>query len=247
MDPRRHLGIEGTYNIRDLGGYETEDGRQTRWRQIWRADLLHDLPPTSTSTIEELGLSTVIDLRQGDETAVAPCVFEGSSRPAYYHLDMIGEDTPAWIDVPEDRERVIAHNYCRFLDMGKRRIHEIIAKLASHGALPALYHCSLGQDRTGVLTALLLGSVGVSDALIAADYSLSARFLVHRRREELRSSGRDWSTYTWEDYRDAYCPEAAMLLTLQHIRRSYGGVRSYLGAIGLTGPELEGLEAGILQ
>ena len=29
----RHLPLEGAYNIRDLGGYTTTDGRTTRWGQ----------------------------------------------------------------------------------------------------------------------------------------------------------------------------------------------------------------------
>ncbi len=35
--PSRHLPVDGTFNIRDLGGYAAGEG-QTRWRQVFRAD-----------------------------------------------------------------------------------------------------------------------------------------------------------------------------------------------------------------
>ena len=35
--PGRHLHLDGTYNLRDVGGYATRDGYRTRWRTIFRA------------------------------------------------------------------------------------------------------------------------------------------------------------------------------------------------------------------
>ena len=43
LDKRRHLELEGTRNIRDLGGYQTVDGRTTRWKTMLRADNLDAL------------------------------------------------------------------------------------------------------------------------------------------------------------------------------------------------------------
>ena len=43
LDESRHLQLEGTRNIRDLGGYQTVDGRTTRWKTMLRADNLEKL------------------------------------------------------------------------------------------------------------------------------------------------------------------------------------------------------------
>ncbi|MBL8118134.1 MAG: tyrosine-protein phosphatase, partial [Anaerolineae bacterium] len=35
MNPNpRYIALEGAYNVRDIGGYPTHDGRQTRWRTL---------------------------------------------------------------------------------------------------------------------------------------------------------------------------------------------------------------------
>lgn len=44
---QRLLALEGCYNIRDIGGYETLDGKKTRWRTVLRSDSLHRLTPAS--------------------------------------------------------------------------------------------------------------------------------------------------------------------------------------------------------
>src|SRR3546814_79257 len=46
--------------------------------------------------------------------------------------------------------------------------------LAKKGAV--VYHCSAGQDRTGVATALVLSALGVPRDLILADYHLSTQY-----------------------------------------------------------------------
>jgi protein-tyrosine phosphatase len=43
--PERHLPLDGTRNVRDVGGYPTVDGRQTRWRTLLRSDELTRIPP----------------------------------------------------------------------------------------------------------------------------------------------------------------------------------------------------------
>ena len=68
QDPRRRIEIEGAYNVRDIGGYETADGRMTRWQMFLRADNVSTLPQHSQDTLTStFGIRTVIDLRRQDE------------------------------------------------------------------------------------------------------------------------------------------------------------------------------------
>src|SRR5204862_328145 len=60
--------------------------------------------------------------------------------------------------------------------------------LVEHDAYPAVFHCSAGKDRTGILAAIVLGLLGVPDDVIVADYTLSAaameRMIAYFRAEK---------------------------------------------------------------
>jgi protein-tyrosine phosphatase len=60
-DSRRHLPLAGTYNVRDIGGYDTVDGRMTRWGILLPADGLHRLPPDAQARLCGQGVKTVIE------------------------------------------------------------------------------------------------------------------------------------------------------------------------------------------
>src|SRR5215475_2365688 len=90
----RHLGLEGTYNLRDTGGYRTLDGRTTRWRTFLRSDSLHRLPHLARTTLLKYGLRTVVDLRRSDELHTAPNVFASSSEVVYHHVSLLADTPP---------------------------------------------------------------------------------------------------------------------------------------------------------
>jgi len=61
----RHVPFEGTYNFRDLGGYRTGDGKTLKWCRLFRSDDLRTMTETDAAKArEELGIATVIDLRE---------------------------------------------------------------------------------------------------------------------------------------------------------------------------------------
>ena len=62
-DNRRVVPLFAVHNFRDLGGYPTADGRETRWRTLFRADGLYRLTPDDTQSVVDLGVTTVVDLR----------------------------------------------------------------------------------------------------------------------------------------------------------------------------------------
>ena len=59
-----HLDIDGCFNVRDAGGWPTEDGRRMRTGVLYRADDPVRLTDEGRGGIAELGLRAVIDLRQ---------------------------------------------------------------------------------------------------------------------------------------------------------------------------------------
>ena len=133
MIPSHHLDVDGAYNVRDLGGYPTLDGRSTRWRVFVRSASLHRVPPHSQASLIDYGIRTVIDLRMTRELEEAPNVFAGSSEVTYLHQNMIGDEPPSVtrdsVETGEASERILA-SYGSWLDLRQPQIRRTLATLA---------------------------------------------------------------------------------------------------------------------
>jgi protein-tyrosine phosphatase len=247
LEPTRYLDLEGTYNVRDLGGYETLDGRRTRWRTFVRADSLHRLSPKSAAMLVEYGVRTVIDLRRTVETEQQPSVFrEMPEAVRYYHHNMVGDsfsDPGIGFEPPTSTFT----QYKAILDGRADQIGETMATLAEPGTSPALFHCVGGQDRTGLIAALLLGIAGAPPEIIAKDYSLTAHYIVNLYLGKDAPPGVDPARYTREAYQRRNCPPEAMLLTLEHLAMHYGGVEGYLRAAGLSAGQIGNLRDAFVE
>ena len=247
VDPRRHLAIEGAHNVRDLGGYETRDGRQTRFGRFLRSDGLHELTAAGRAKLLEMGLKTVVDLRRGSELATAPSVFAGSTDVAYHHLDMIGEGALEEAQPLRESVERMAHMYCLWLDRRQEPVGRILSALAAADAVPALFNCAAGKDRTGVTSALLLSVAGVDDDVVAADYTLSARFLLDGHVRLLEAAGKASPGFSEQDYRRQFVPAEAMSRVMRHLHDEHGGAESYMRSVGLEDEQIESLRSGLLD
>lgn len=257
--PTRSIDIEGAYNIRDIGGYPTADGRAVRRGALFRSDNLHDLPPHSQRALLSEGIRTVIDLRRTDSVVEDPNVFAESSEVAYHRVNVMGDDP--LVDTEDTNVSSLGPDrppeiYTAILDRRQQWMGEVVKILAAPNALPALYHCNSGRDRAGLVTMLLLGVAGVPRDAIIRDYTLSARYLWRRILDReagrmLRLSPDAWDAS--EDGRAAYlqerdlCPPQAMRASIEHVHQVYGGPRAYLLAAGVTEPELHRLRAAVLE
>ena len=246
LDAGKRLEIEGAYNIRDIGGYPTEAGRQTRSRMFLRADDLSKLPASSQAALIDYGVRTVIDLRKSDEVERSPDVFARSSDVAYHNINMNGDSEESENPESADPLEWMPHTYASWLDLRQPQIRNILSILADPAARPALYHCAGGKDRTGVISALLLSLAGVSAETIAEDYALTGRYLWDRF-VATQSSEVLARIETWEQYQRAACPPGVMLKVLDHLDERYGGVEAYCRATGLTNDQITSLRNALVE
>ena len=113
--------------------------------------------------------------------------------------------------------------YKQLLSDGQQSIARAIGLLASESSLPAVFHCSAGKDRTGVLAAIVLGCLGVPDEVIIDDYALSAigtARLMQSLREEYADAVEEVEKYATAILR--VIPEA-MAGFIEHVRADKGG------------------------
>lgn len=247
-DPVRLVALEAVHNFRDLGGYATSDGRITKWRTLFRADGLYRLTPSDIEVLEPLGLKTVIDLRSDaelDERGRFPV----DVHPVVFHHLPIVDTTWAGIERPkyERDEDFLIWAYQEMLTVGAPRFALAFDALAEADALPAVFHCAAGKDRTGLLAALLLGSLGVSRDDIVADYVLTvegmARFQI-------------WAAREWPEWaeRMAKMPPAfhaalpdAMRHIVDELCAEHGTIRNYVRSIGVSDDTVATLESVLLS
>ena len=242
--PARRLAWDACYNVRDLGGYATEDGGWTRWRAVLRADNLCRLTPAGCAALVAYGVRTIVDLRHDHELRMAPHPFAHrttpDARPAYLHQPL--ED---WDDAEYGAAIRAAASvdeiYVILLERYAVRLAGVVQAVARAPAGTVLVHCHAGKDRTGLVAAVLLALAGVPAATIAADYALSDDYL-RPLYEELLSQATDGE----ERARLAVprkAPPERMLDTLAWLERRYGGVRPYLLGAGLAEADIERIRA----
>ena len=242
MSDTRWLNVPSAYNVRDLGGYRTADGKTTRWRAFLRADSLHNLSESTRNGLIEYGVRTVIDLRRTFETVETPNALAGMEGIEFFHLNMIGDTSPpGYIAPPQDEwttPEATADIYRVLLDQRQDVISETLAALANSKGHTAIYHCAAGTDRTGIISALLLGLAGVPADTIAEDYALSAYGLRLKLMAEGIPDSLADQDFTLEEPPELLAPPEAMERTLQHLNGQYGGIESYVRHIGLTDAQI---------
>jgi protein-tyrosine phosphatase len=167
--PSRLIPLTGAFNFRDLGGYPSGLGGETRWRRIFRSDNLSTLTEDDQKVLADLSIATVIDLRSPGE--VAGGRIAESDAYAYHHLPM-ADVLPDTTDTRWSSPEYVSGRYLEMLSDGcVRSALEIAADPRSY---PLVFHCAAGKDRTGIIAAILLTLLEVSREEIVADYMLTA-------------------------------------------------------------------------
>jgi protein-tyrosine phosphatase len=198
----RWVRLDGTTNMRDLGGLPTADGGRTVPGRILRSDNLQNLSPDDVERLlGEFGLREVIDLR-----TTAEILLEGRGplrripEVTHRHFSLIPErghhtdvfaveeDDPmgglpsGWTEsllprqtaAHDQAEPPAVRSYLGYLaDRGDHVVGALRA-LATPEPGASVVHCAAGKDRTGVVVALALAVTGVPHEEIVADYAMTA-------------------------------------------------------------------------
>lgn len=233
--PNRHVELDGCCNFRDLGGYETTDGRSIRWGVLFRSDGLTHLTDADRSILEDrLGVRTVIDLRTELEVE-SRGRFRESPVSSYHHLPLTdtlpgAEQAPEWDDTD-----FVSNRYHNMVRDRSESIASAVSLLSDPGNLPAVFHCSVGKDRTGVLAAVVLGLLGVPDEVIVDDYTLS-KPAMYKMLERLERQYPD-SADVVANFAPVILSVEASSMTgfLDRLRQSYGSFEGLARSLGLDG------------
>jgi protein-tyrosine phosphatase len=239
----RLIALDGAVNFRDLGGYATVDGRRTRWRVLFRADGLSELSQTDFSIMRDLGIRTVVDLRSGHE--VEQSRFDVDAHPVdFHHFPFIDQvpDVEQW----DRRPGLLGAQYKEMLDDAAPRIIGALEVLTAPDSRPAVFHCTAGKDRTGLLSALVLSLLGVPEETVVADYALSGEAM-ERLRAKLIVKYPD-SKDTLTDIDEVFSANPANMIQLfAYLRERYGSVTEYAVTVGVPDAVVARLREELLE
>ena len=239
----RQIKIDGCYNLRDVGGYSTSDGRRTRWRALLRSDSLHRLTPGGWRELHEHGLRTIVDLRRPGEIARAGYQIADEADARYVHIPIFDDEAYHTVDAPA---RDLPELYRLLLDHRAAQFAAVLRAVSAKGAAPALIHCAVGKDRTGLAVALALSVAGVPRETIATDYALSYELLAplyDSWREDVRERGGDLARLE----RMIETRSETILQTLEYLDSRYDGPDQYLEWAGFTEPEKRTLQLMLIE
>lgn len=151
----RNVYIPGVTNVRDIGGWRIgEDGfvRQGLLYRGGRFDAAGRLLIGSDGIQvlkEQLGIQTEIDLRLTTDSQITE--------------SLIGV---RYVAAPMDFNKWIT-------DENNREVRKVFQVLADESNYPVYMHCSIGTDRTGYISYLVNGLLGVSEEDLFRDYLFS--------------------------------------------------------------------------
>jgi protein-tyrosine phosphatase len=250
FDRARLAPLQGASNVRDLGGYPTLDGRHTRHGVLLRADSLHGLTASDQAWLQSYGVGTVIDLRHEDELQRAPSMFARTTFVTYRHIpvredDIVNSDSRYIAPPPKTLDAY----YRQVVDCCQSSLRTVFDALTAPQALPALFGCTAGKDRTGIVAALVLSVAGVPREHVIEDYALTAQHgaatLQRLRLEGVAYAERMGLSAAWFESM-LQCEPAFMANLLAYLDDRLGGPTAYLHAIGVREEQLVRLRANLV-
>jgi protein-tyrosine phosphatase len=248
--PVRLVPLSAAFNLRDLGGYRTADGRVVAWGRLYRSDQLHGLTGRDLDLLRSLGLRTVLDLRTEGELADGRFPVESTSI-AFHHLPLLAQ---TWYEEEVDAladllDRAVPYLVARYLDMLEEAgpvLAAAVDLVARPGTAPLLFHCAAGKDRTGVLAAVLLRTLGVVEPDVVEDYVLSADAMARRLAWLQGTNPTAAAAMAAQPAGWLAAPAEVMRTVLHHLEELHGGAAGYLVDHGLDPAAVDELRHALL-
>jgi protein-tyrosine phosphatase len=231
--------IPGAVNFRDTGGLPAGTGR-TRAGVLYRSGNLAHLEDEGVAALRALGIRRIIDLRADDEVLNAPSRVK-EIEVETVHVPLFLGSVASFFE----RDTTLADMYRAMVDDSAPRLVEAIRALL--GGQPALVHCTVGKDRTGVTVALALSAAGVDEAAVIEDYARTEGMLPEwRNRDVVQKLASLHPEAVNLEQLATRSPAAVMRGLLADLTERYGSPADYLRAGGMSDAEIAELRTALV-
>jgi protein-tyrosine phosphatase len=214
-----------------------------KYRTLFRADNPQFLTEADAAYVtSDLGVTVVIDLRNPEDARESERWPPPGSPIRYENVPFLEGWDMSPIRPGEDPVERLAGTYDWIIANSGSRIVEALTALAQSSNSPAVFHCTAGKDRTGILSALLLELLGVDEPQILEDYYLTNQIIdTLGVRLRSRPGNEHRSPRSFE------VPDGLMEQVLGGIRDAHGGVEGYLRSNGLSDATIDQLKQRLLE
>ena len=227
---RRYL-TNSIENMRDLGGYTSKYGK-IKYGKIIRSNVPTNLNTNELAYLKSIGIKTIIDLRSEPEFQERPSIFEKDPEFDVKHFIVKGGNkmpkTPyevavSYLDMTTDTETM--YNVFKTLDMENS----------------ILYFCTAGKDRTGIVSALILMTLGVNNNQIIENYISSKEYLKDNLKNYIEQNN-------LQHLKDVIIPNENFMRTfLKLFEEKYSNIEQYLKIIGISEQEIANIRSKYIE
>jgi protein-tyrosine phosphatase len=240
-------------NFRDPGGIEASGKGLIKRGIIFRSANPDKLSNSDLQKLRSLNIKTVIDLRAPQEIRKGYKSFDHAyklSLPLDFQQATRERLRPVIYN--KDSEDVIAEIsndiYLEILDASATIFKRLMETLASPERIPVLIHCQAGKDRTGIIIALILLSLGVERDLIIRDFMKSNdELLPFFRKQFLVRKILSFGLFPYRNMLFAVqVKQRNIESVLDRIDTHYGGIESFLRTAGITESMLDEVREKLL-
>ncbi len=174
----RAESMDNIENFRDLGGYESRDGKQIQWGKIFRSgEFSTQLTSSEIIRINNMRIQTLIDFRDFENlTAYPPLLnieniihlpgaihYQQNFRPRLEKDELLRGDANLFMqDV-----------YVAMVSGSTNSLKSMFNQLLIEDNYPVVLSCINGKDYTGFAVSMLLHALDIPEEVIMEDYLLS--------------------------------------------------------------------------
>ncbi len=262
----RVINLEGQANFRDIGGYETKDGRAIKMGKVYRSGELQKLTDKDVGKLKALHVNTLVNflmeeeiekrgrdrLPEGVKEVFVP--IDGDVAAELTREVGVARDTGDFSKIPVELNPEV---HRLLTEAGAESYASLVREIIKDKDGALVYHCSHGIHRTGTATAIILSLVGVPWESVRQDYLLSnetRKAEVKKRIAQLgkmtaKTQGVPFEQIDMTNIKAFYILEGEYIdATRDEILRNYGSFENYANKrLGLSDKEISALKDVLLN
>jgi protein-tyrosine phosphatase len=256
METNQHvsdLNFKSVLNFRDIGGIPAGGSKKIREGMIYRSANPDNISKDDLRKLQNINVRTIIDLRSATEkkkrkrvisnigTLSLPLDFQSVTRERMEPFIRRKNSEEILSDISNSL-------YLEIADATMPLLPQVLDLLLSPESSPVLIHCQAGKDRTGILCALILLSLGVERQFIIDDFMKSNDALLpYFRKTLLRRKILSFGFFPSERMLFVITVKQRNIESvIDRIEGYYGGITAYLQESGFDIARLEELKGRVL-